>query len=124
MTILNAVEGAVPSQIKTSMHFLRPSILFESEKPYLFRFPVQDLDIPQTNTIMDKHDLFPICNIRGMENSFSFERNGFTILTLTERLEYNDYFNDAGLARYFRALENLLRLHLKAARVEYFRHGV
>lgn len=106
------------------MYFLKRSDVFQTEKPYAFRFPVESEDIQQTNMEMERKGPILITNMRGFEKSFSIETNGFAVLNLQSELAYEDFYDAAKVSTYFRELEALLKSHLGASHVEVFRHGL
>lgn len=107
-----------------SLYFLTRDDLFLKEKPYAFRFPVEDQSFRQTNMKMESKELIRIIDIRGSENRFSFEENGFEVLPHATKLAYEDFYNPERVPIYLRELETLLKDHLRASYVEVFRYGV
>jgi hypothetical protein len=55
---------------------------------------------------------------------YSLEKHGFEILKLSQDLEYDSFFTEAGLSRYFKILEDFLKKKLHASEVRVFRHGL
>lgn len=111
------------SDVTASIYFVQRNCLFAAEKPYEFCYTA-DVSIPQSNITREKHDNIPVYDIRGQEETFNLEHNGFEILKLDQQIPYNDYFDPIKVTRYLRALERLLKNHLGASRVEVFRHGL
>lgn len=105
-----------------SIYFMKKNILHEVEKPYAFRYAIDG--VKQTNMEMEKMEGILISDIRGREHEYRMEDQGFEILKLDEESDYDSFFNAAGLSRYFKTLENLLKEKLKASEVRVFRHGV
>ena len=116
------------SFVLTSMYFLTRNDLFVTEKPYAFRFALEDhdkpADIPQTNMKMERKDNIIIKDIRGEEKQFTLEKNGFEVLSHTSRIGYEDFYNPERVKIYLNELEGLLEDRLKASHVRIFRHGV
>jgi hypothetical protein len=104
------------------IHFLKKDDLHEVEKPYAFRFPVKN--IAQTNMEMERVDSIPIEDVRGRESDFTLHNNGFTVLKMGQDLEYESYFDELQVPRYFQAVEELLKQHLNATHAKVFRHGI
>lgn len=113
-----------PAVIQASIHFLKPDVRHQEEKPYAFRYELGIKDVPQSNMEMEKVEGISITNIRGREHDFSLDHNGFEILRHQSALEYEDYHDPKRIPIYFRELEVLLKTSLKANKAEVFRHGV
>jgi hypothetical protein len=109
------------SVVETEIYFLKRDSKFEAEKPYAFRYAVDN--VPQTNMVMEPEPVL-ITDIRGSEDRFSVDIHGFAVLKFESGLSYDDFYDESKVSQYFRGLENLLKLHLDANRVEVFRHGV
>ncbi|KAJ5406076.1 CmcJ-like methyltransferase [Penicillium sp. CMV-2018d] len=50
-------------------------------------------------------------DMRGRENDFQIERNGFTILNINTRLEYHDFFDNKKVLQYFNLMEEIRKRH-------------
>lgn len=111
------------SKITGGAYFLRPSERFKVEKPYAFKFPLEDNSVQQTNMDFDKIKI-SATNMRGFEKSFSLETNGFAITEFDMALPYEDYHDERLILPYFRQIEDWLKERLGARHVEVFRHGV
>ena len=111
------------SDVKTSIYFMQRDKLFAEEKPYEFCYTA-DASIPQSNIAREKQDDVTIHDIRGQEQTFKLEPNGFTVLKLDECSPYDDHSDPIKVTRYLRSLETLLKKHLGASHVEVFRHGL
>ena len=111
------------SVVETSMHFLTRDDLYEREKPYQFRYDVAD-GIPRTNLRHVKQEPLKIHNMRGREEQFSFEKNGFTVLELDEEIPYDDFDDPAGIRRYLDIVAKQLRLKLNADTVQVYQYLV
>ena len=105
--------------VETSIHFLARDDLYEREKPYQIKFDVAE-GIPTTNYTHVKQEHFKINNIRGREEQFSFEKNGFTVLKLDEDVSYDDFDSPAGIHRYLDIVAEQLRLKLDADTVQVY----
>ena len=115
----------VPKQVFTEIYFLkRNPTLYAVEKPYAFRYELEEEDVSQTSLTIKMQNSIPISDIRHLTWKPSIEQNGFSILKLQTLLTYEDFYSEAGLQKYFRAVESNLRAHLEASRVHVFRHGV
>ena len=109
--------------VETSMHFLTRDDLYEREKPYQLRYDVEE-GIPKTNLRHKKQELLKIQNIRGREEQFSFEKNGFTVLKLDEEVAYDDFSQPEGIRRYLDIVAEQLRLKLDADTVQVYQFQV
>ena len=105
------------------MNFLARDDLYEREKPYQFRYDVAN-GIPKTNLRHTKQENFKIQNIRGREEQFSFEKNGFTVLKMDEEVGYDDFEKPAGIHRYLDIVAEQLRRKLDADVVQVYQYQV
>ena len=111
------------SVIETSMFFMKRDALHAEEKPYAYRYAAE-IDIPRSNFVLQKYDHITIKDIRSHLDDFSLEKNGFTILKMTDEIPYEAYFDPFKVEAYFRQLEAILQQHLQASFVQVFRHAV
>ena len=110
--------------VQANMHFLKYDARHNEEKPYAFRYELDTQDIPQSNMEMEKIEGISISDIRGIEHEYSLDSNGFTILKHQSAIEYRDYYDLNIVWVYLHELEDLLKIYLRASKVEIFRHGV
>lgn len=110
-------------KITASLRFLERSPLYEKEKPYTidYSIPAWEADIERTNFRADAHEVV-ITDIRGKEDQFTFDANGFAVIETESEMSYDDfqdrkkvetvfceemasillqYFNDAAAVRVF-----------------------
>ena len=110
-------------KLTASLRFLERSSLYEKEKPYTidYRIPTWEADIERTNFRADPHEVV-ITDIRGKEDQFTFDANGFAVIETESEMSYEDfqdrkkietvfceeiassllqYFNDAAAIRVF-----------------------
>lgn len=120
--LCNATGGV--SEVQTSIHFLKKTTLYETEKPYAFRYHDDNIDVPQSNMRMENHHKITVTNLRSYGSPLSFEQNGFAVLNLQSQLNPEDFYDTQRLPVYFRELEDLLKSWLGADHVKVFRHGV
>jgi hypothetical protein len=111
------------AEVCSEIYFLKENALFATEKPFAFRYDVGDQEVPQTNMEMQPHPCV-LRNMRGAENQFSLEKQGFEVLQLGEIISYECFFDDQAVQPYFRKLEDLVKRRLNASQVQVFRHGV
>ena len=110
--------------VRANIHFLKTDARYQKEKPYAFRYEPDTKDIPQSNMELEKVEGILIRDIRGLEPEYSLDLHGFTVLRQESALEHRDYYNPDRVWIYLRELEDLLKTHLNASKVEVFRHGV
>jgi hypothetical protein len=122
--IANSADHEMPCSVQAALYFLVRDDLFLAEKPYAFRFPIDGKPLSQTNMKMERKELIRINDIRGNEKLFSFDKNGFEVLSHKSELRYEDFYRPEKISTYLRELESVLKDRLKASHVEVFRHGV
>jgi hypothetical protein len=76
--------------VQSNIHFLAKDNVYKKEKPYTLRYPSED-ELPQTNFNPEKHENITIHDLRGQESSFSYEKNGFTVMQLNSQMAYADF---------------------------------
>lgn len=85
--LLPAPEEA--QDVQAQIYFLKRDQMYEVEKSYSLEFDTM-LFAPsniKTHVVSD----LPIKDIRGMEDEFSFEKNGFAVLELNSKMTYEDF---------------------------------
>lgn len=85
------MEVSLPQQVRAKIYFLEHSKLYETEKPYSLEFDAGI--IPSSNLISHKIEDLLIQDLRGNEDKFNFEGNGFAILDIASKMEYHDFDN-------------------------------
>jgi len=107
----------------TTINFIQQHTLYEEEKPYLLTYEPPN-DFPKTNVKLDKREM-SINDIRGNEQDFTIDQNGFSIMKIESKLSYED-FNDADLVKsiYLREVAETVKELLGASRVQIFEHLV
>ncbi|MCJ1226945.1 hypothetical protein MMC12_003600 [Toensbergia leucococca] len=116
-------EGPIRT-VQTPLYFLKPNKLFNIEKPYAFKFPVEGGRVRPSNMETGVVEDITITDIRGYEKSFNMETNGFAVLSLNTGLEYEDFHQEEGIFSYLRKIELLLKDYTGASRVDVFWHCV
>ena len=112
-----------PGVVHSEINFLKSSALFDSEKPFAFRYDVSGQDVSQTNMDFEPRPCV-LSNIRGVESQFSLEKQGFEILPVSNAVPYDGFFAEESVQPYLRTLEHLLKKRLGASRVQAFRYAV
>jgi hypothetical protein len=104
--------------------FLNHNKLYQAEKPYGFKVPLEGTEIPSSNIDHSAGIPAHVTDMRGFEQSFSLAENGFSVFQVQDQLSYDDYHDQTKVQEYFREVEILLRDHLGAKTVKVFRHAV
>ncbi|KAL9078239.1 MAG: hypothetical protein Q9157_002857 [Trypethelium eluteriae] len=115
------LKGNGRENMQASVYFLKKDDLHRIEKPYSFKFPPAD-GFPQSNMEYEMIEI-PVIDMRGSENQFNLDKNGFAIFKIGCSLSYEGYDDLKQLTEYFRKLEAALKDHLGASKVEVFRHA-
>jgi hypothetical protein len=89
----NNESGATQQAV---LKFLRKMELYETHKPY--RIFYENPRIPPTNEVIEDHKV-SITDIRGREQEFSIEKNGFEILRISPP-SYQDCINSKDRQEY------------------------
>lgn len=105
------------------MQFLARDKRYEYEKLYKFQYKPPE-GMPKTNFRMEKHEGINVSSIRGREEEFSLERNGFTVLSLDHEIPYEDFYSEVGIRRYMNLVADRVRVHLNADKVQVYQHVI
>lgn len=105
------------------MQFLAKDALYESEKPYKFKYAA-DVGIPTSNLRYQKQEPIKISSIRGRERDFTIEKNGFAVLRICRDVSYDDFSTEAGIQRYRDLVAEQVKTHLGADKVQVYEHRV
>lgn len=107
----------------TTINFIRKDDFYDEEKPYLLTYEPPG-DFPKTNVNLDHRDM-KVEDIRGREDTFSIEDNGFAIMNISTKLSYED-FDDEELVKsvYLKEVGDALKQFLGASRIQIFEHIV
>lgn len=118
-------QESMQHTVHAEMYFFHPGEKFSQEKPYGFKFPPKNSNIPRTNIEHHEHAC-EVADMRIVDEAFSIDRNGFTVFDLSDSLDlsYEDYHDDREVQRYFRLLESRLKDHVGAREAKVFRWGV
>ncbi|KAK8043212.1 hypothetical protein PG994_013695 [Apiospora phragmitis] len=78
--------------VVASLNFIKRLDLYESEKPFSIAHDIEGWtgNVPRSNYSKERVAT-PIEDIRGREDSFTFEKNGFAVIETTSSLDYNDF---------------------------------
>jgi hypothetical protein len=110
--------------LQTSMYFLAANDLYLRQKPYSLRFEPKQPFL-QSNIRTEKHEDIVIEDIRGRENDFDFNANGFAVMPFTSQMAYDDFDDKQKLIElYLKEVADKLRNFLGALHVQIFEHTV
>lgn len=105
------------------MLFFARDDLYEHEKPYQLKY-VPENGTPATNYHVERRDDIKINSIRGREDQFSVEKNGFAVLKLDHAPPYDDFNNPDGIRTYLETVVQSVKTHLGADKVQVFNYAV
>ncbi|KAF2116998.1 putative CmcJ-like methyltransferase [Lophiotrema nucula] len=108
----------------TSLFFVRPDELHRVEKPYAFKFPLENAAIPSKNYEHIETEHVQVSDIRGHESDFTLEKNGFAVFDMGKDFKYEDFHDSVKIEPYFHLVEKLLKQELGASHVQMFRYGL
>jgi hypothetical protein len=112
------------TQVLTELVFLRKELKHETEKPYKLQYDPGE-GIPRSNCINEATNGITIHDIRGREDQFRLEREGFAFCELKSSLKPDDFYDEEKVKTiYYKELQDLLMGLLEAKRVEILEHGV
>ncbi|KAL8772707.1 MAG: hypothetical protein Q9194_004531 [Teloschistes cf. exilis] len=111
------------AEVETSIHFLTRDRTYEHEKPYQLKYTAAE-GIPTTNIRLEKQAPIRISSMRGQEQQFSFEKNGFTVLKMNKEIPYVEFNDLAGVKRYLTLVAKQLRTRLGADKVQLYQYVV
>lgn len=111
------------AMVESSMHFLMRDELYEHEKPYQLKYAAAE-GIPTSNFRLEKQEPIQINSIRGREQDFSFDKNGFAVLKIDEDMPYDDFSDPEGIRRYLNIVASSLQKLLGADKVQVFQYVV
>ncbi|KAL8639104.1 MAG: hypothetical protein Q9228_003819 [Teloschistes exilis] len=111
------------AEVETSIHFLTRDRTYEHEKPYQLKYTAAE-GIPTTNIRLEKQAPIRISSMRGQEQQFPFEKNGFTVLKMNKEIPYVEFNDPAGVKRYLTLVAKQLRTRLGADKVQLYQYVV
>jgi hypothetical protein len=114
-----------PVDVDTEFWFLtREAKHAHDEKPFKLRYD-PDPGIPRQNCSNESVDGITVHDIRGKEDRFSIEHQGFTIGHLQTKLTPEDFDDDDKIKKvYYEEIKTLLKKTFGCQRVEVLEHGV
>jgi hypothetical protein len=97
---------------------------YQTEKPFYVNFPVHDVPgVPQHNVLHERCEGIQIQDIRGREDEFRIDTQGFQLLQHDTSMTSDDFENDRDVrAKYYPEIIKLLTQTLGASKVVPFEH--
>lgn len=116
----------MPGDVETGLHYLQRLPLYEKEKPYYINWPVFDTpEVEQTNLSHERFDGIQIHDIRGEEEKFKMDVQGFQLVKHKTSLSNDDFEDDTAVReKYYPEMAELAQETLGASLVYIFEHTV
>ena len=105
------------------MIFFARDELWKHEKPYQIKY-VPENGVPASNHRLEKREGIKITSMRGREDQFSIEKNGFAVFKLDQAPPYTDFNNRDGIRKYLEIVAQSVKALLCADKVQIFNYGV
>jgi len=112
------------TDLNATLHFLARDPLYETVKPYtLHRLYMTTLTYD--NFITDAVDGVAIRDFHTVEQEFSFEENGITVVDMESPMTYKDFNDPAKIEQiYYKEVDDALLSYIQAASVQIFDFAV
>jgi len=112
------------SSEETSIYYLARLPRYKTEKPFYVNFPVHDTPgIPQHNVLHEAYQNIVVNDIRGHEDDFCLDTQGFQLVTNDTSMTNDDFEDDREVrSRYYPEIIKLLTQELGATKVVPFEH--
>jgi hypothetical protein len=122
---VNSAPPYEPVNVDSEFWFLkREAKHAHDEKPFKLRYDPGP-DIPRQNCLNESVEGITVYDIRGNEDSFSIEHQGFTIGHLRTKLVPEDFDDEDKIKGvYYEEIKELLKNSFGCQRVEVLEHGV
>jgi hypothetical protein len=105
--------------VEATLYYLKRSELYKTTKPYSLAFAAKK--IPRSNLKTDKREDVSIRDIRGLENTFNFQRNGFAVIEMQTSMGYHDFDDPKKVDEIFcREVAHCLLEYMNASTVHVF----
>jgi hypothetical protein len=112
------------NNVSSTLLYLRKDEIHETEKPYKLQYNTKD-ELPQQTTVQDSRGPILIRDLRGQTKSFSFEKNGFSVLEMESKMDPEDFADERRVKEvYYPEVQALLLRYFGAKRVEILEHLV
>lgn len=106
------LDAAKPVLHHASVFYIKPGLLYESEKPYFFNVPTDpewEPQVKQSNVEYTRKTV-AVADIRGHEACFTLDAHGFQLGKLASSLSYADFaVTDTVVTRYYEEVEAFLK---------------
>ncbi|KAF1810426.1 putative CmcJ-like methyltransferase [Eremomyces bilateralis CBS 781.70] len=113
-----------PTTVTAELDFLKKDIKHSTEKPYKLQYDPGP-DLPRWNCENVSQSDIPVHDIRGHENEYTLEKNGFVVLKLESRLVPEDFYDEKKVKEvYYEEVKEVLKRERGAKRVEILEHGI
>lgn len=104
--------------ILTEVYHLQELSRYGVEKPYTMRY-VPEGKIPVSNVAREKH-VIEVNDMRGAENEYQIDKQGFMISGLVTKMEYEDYDSHEKITNtYLPELEGILQEQFPGSTVDF-----
>lgn len=111
------------AEVQSSMLFFARDDLYEHEKPYQLKY-IPDSGVPASNYRVEKREGIKISSMRGREDQFSVEKNGFAVFKMDQATPYTDFNNPEGIRKYLETVVQSVKTLLGADKVQVFNYAV
>jgi hypothetical protein len=109
-----------PALLRSTVYYLSNDPIFQREKPYFMNVPVDPKWAPQVKqtNVCYTQKVVDITDIRGHEEHFALDQQGFALRTLESALAYEDFEStDMITTRFYNEVKNFILAETKAAEV-------
>jgi len=110
-----AAEPASHHNVLASMNFIADSPLYKNEKPYHFESSTIPGDV-MTNLVFETHHGIPVQDVRGREDTFSIDYDGFKYLKHTSKVS-SQVGTTEYIYEYLEEITSLIKKEFEAAKV-------
>ena len=105
------------------MLFFARHDLHKHEKPYQLRY-VPEIGMPVSNYRVEQKDGIKITSMRGREEQFSVEKNGFAVFKMDQATPYADFSKPDGIRTYLEMAAQSVKTLLGADKVQVYNYTV
>lgn len=116
---------AARADVRAQLVYLEANDLFQTEKPYNLQFKPDDETFRRTNCVRVAQPGVLVRDLRGHEDKFRFEKQGFEIMKLESKMQYTDFDSAETIERiYYPEMKALLWSRFMPRRIEILEHVV
>lgn len=127
VTVCYDYSGLVPSSLffkmktESSIAFLSPMRLYEKEKPFFSNIPFFEIEGARQSNLRTLHQPITLEDIRGKEDNYTLDRNGFQIVKEAAFGTSRDFEDDTWvIEEYEPRVKETIKQATGAERVEIF----